>query len=243
VRIDCEVHIGDFQGDLYSWLGRKIDSEELEAVMDDHAFDMAIVMPSVAQFPDNDAVGRAIKGRARLLGFAMVNPYAADGGTYELERAVGEWDARGLKLVPLRHGYDCDSSVPMRVMELAQRLDLPVSIHSGAHYCLPWQIGALARRFPSVPIIMDHMGWRYYVEGAIDVALTTPNVYLETALVSMPGYIRQAVDRLGADRVIYGSDYPTGHPGAMMEVVKAAKLDGESESMVLGGSLARILKL
>mgnify|MGYP001214700310 FL=1 len=56
---------------------------------------------------------------------------------------------------------------------------------------------------------MDHMGWRYYVDGAINVALTTPNIYLETAMVSMPGYIKLAVNKIGADRVIYGSDYPT----------------------------------
>lgn len=243
MRIDCEVHLGEFRGDLYSWLGRSIDSDELESLLDEYGFDMALVMPSVALFPDNASMGEAIRASCRLLGFAMVNPYADDGGVYELERAVGEWGARGLKLVPLRHGYDADSSVPNKVMACAERLELPVSVHSGAHYCLPWQIGALARRFPSVPVIMDHMGWRYYVEGAIDVALETPNIYLETAMVSMPGYIRLAVDKLGADRVVYGSDYPTGHPGAMLEVIKAARLDEQATSLVLGGNLMRLLKL
>lgn len=243
MRIDCEMHIGEFNGDLYSWLDKTIDPAALEAMLDLHGFDMALVMPSVAQYPDNDSVGKAIKGNPRLLGFAMINPYGPGGGVPELERAVGEWDMKGLKLVPLRHGYDVDSSVPLRIMECAERLGLAVSIHSGAHYCLPWQIAALARKFPSVPVIMDHMGWRYYVEGAIDVALSTPNIYLETALVSMPGYIRQAVDRLGADRIIYGSDYPTGHPGSMLEIIKAANLNSIEESQVLGNNLARILKL
>ena len=88
---------------------------------------------------------------------------------------------------------------------------------------------------------MDHMGWRYYVDGAIKVAMKTPNIYLETAMVSMPGYIKIAVDKLGADRVIYGSDYPTGDPGAMLQVIKAARLKPEEEAMVLGGTLAKIL--
>ncbi len=242
-RIDCEVHMGEFRGDLYTWLGRAIEAAELESLLAAQGFDLAIVMPAVAQRPDNDEVGRGIRGSSRLRGFAMVNPYDDDGGVYELERAAGEWDAAGLKLVPLRHGYECDGSVPLRVMRCAERLELPVSIHSGAHYCLPWQIGALARRFPSVPVIMDHMGWRYYVEGAMDVAAETPNVYLETAMVSMPGYIRMAVDRLGADRVIYGSDYPTGDPESMMAVIRAARLSPEQEAQVMGGTLAKLLKL
>jgi predicted TIM-barrel fold metal-dependent hydrolase len=242
-RIDCEVHMGEFRGDLYKWLGREIDANELNALLIEHHFDLAIVMPSVAQRPDNDQVGRGIKGQSRLKGFAMINPYEDDGGVYELERAVGEWGAVGLKLVPLRHGYDCDGSVPLKVMKCAERLELPVSIHSGAHYCLPWQIGALAKRFPSVPVIMDHMGWRYYVEGALDVAADTPNVYLETAMVSMPGYIRMAVDRLGAERVIYGSDFPTGDPASMIAVIRAAGLTPDQDAMVMGGTLAKLLRL
>jgi uncharacterized protein len=118
-----------------------------------------------------------------------------------------------------------------------------VSIHSGAPFCLPWQIADLAEAFPSVPVIMDHMGWRYYVDGAINVARRVPNIYLETALVSMPGYIRMAGDKVGGDRVIYGSDYPTGHPEVMLAAIKAARLSPQDEELVVGGNLTRLLKL
>jgi len=243
MRIDCEMHIGNFVGDLYAWLDHEIRPQELEALLDQHEFDMALIMPPTLQEPDNRSMGEALRGHPRLLGFAMINPYGPGGGVPELERAVGEWDMKGMKLVPLRHGYEIDGEVPLRAMKCAERLGLPVSIHSGAHYCLPWQIGDIAKKFPTVPVIMDHMGWRYYVDGAINVAETTPNIYLETAMVSMPGYIKIAVNRLGADRVIYGSDYPTGHPGAMLQIVQAAKLKPEEEAFVLGGTLAKILRI
>jgi predicted TIM-barrel fold metal-dependent hydrolase len=129
-------------------------------------------------------------------------------------------------------------------MKAAADLGTAVSIHSGAaQFCLPWQIAALARRFPSVPVIMDHMGWRYYVDGAINVAMETPNIFLETALVAMPGYIRMAVDKLGPERVIYGSDYPTGHPSSMMANIDAANLKPADKALVMGGNLARILQV
>jgi predicted TIM-barrel fold metal-dependent hydrolase len=242
-RIDCEMHVGKFVGDLYTWLDHPIGPEELEGVLDEHNFDMTLVMPPTLQSPDNASVGKAIRGHPRLIGFAMINPCEPDGGVAELERSVGEWGMKGLKLVPLRHGYDIDTEVPIRVMQCAERLGLPVSIHSGAHYCLPWQIADLARKFPTVPIIMDHMGWRYYVDGAINVAMTTPNIYLETAMVSQPGCIKLAVSKIGADRVIYGSDYPTGDPASMLATVKAARLKPEEEAWVLGGTLARIMRI
>jgi predicted TIM-barrel fold metal-dependent hydrolase len=243
MRIDAEMHIGDMKGDPYVWLDHEVGPNQLEEIMDDHGIGMTMVMAPTSQYPDNESIGRAIAGHARLLGYAVVNPYGPGGGVPELERAVGEWDMRGLKLMPLRHGYEIDGDVALRVMACAERLELPVSIHSGAQFCLPWQIADLARKFPSVPVIMDHMGYRYYVDGAINVAMTTPNIYLETALVSMPGYVRMAVDRVGADRVIYGSDYPTGHPAAMLAIIKAARLKPEQEALVLGLNLARLMKI
>lgn len=243
MRIDCEMHIGDFKGDPYVWLGHPVGPKELEAVLDAHGLDVALVMAPTTEYPDNAALAEAIRGNPRLIGFAVVNPYGPGGGVPELDRAVHEWGMKGLKLMPLRHGYEVDGSVPRRVMARASQLRLPVSIHSGAQFCLPWQIADLAREFPEVPVIMDHMGFRYYVDGAINVARQVANIYLETALVSIPGYVRMAVDQVGADRVIYGSDYPTGHPAAMLAIIKAAKLNERDEALVMGGNLARLLDL
>ncbi len=243
MRIDAEMHIGAFQGDPYVWLGHPVGPKELEAILDAHGLDMTMVMAPTAQYPDNQALAKAIDGNPRFIGFAVVNPYGPGGGVPELDRAVREWGMKGLKLMPLRHGYEADGEVPRRIMARAAELHIPVSIHSGAQFCLPWQIADLAQAFPSVPVIMDHMGFRYYVDGAINVARRVGNIYLETALVSMPGYIRMAVDQVGADRVIYGSDYPTGHPAGMLAIIKAAGLTERDEAKVMGDNLARLLKL
>jgi predicted TIM-barrel fold metal-dependent hydrolase len=237
------MHIGEFNGDPYVWLGHPVGAQDLERIMDQYGIDMAIVMAPTEQFPNNRALSEALVGHKRLLSFAVINPYGKGAGVPELRRSIDEWGMKGVKLMPLRHGYEIDGSTAWKVMEVAAERKLPVSIHSGAQFCLPWQIAHLARQFPDVPVIMDHMGWRYYVDGAINVAQEVPNIYLETALVAMPGYIRMAVDKVGGDRVIYGCDYPTGHPAPMIECIKAAKLNPRDEALVMGGNLARLLNL
>jgi predicted TIM-barrel fold metal-dependent hydrolase len=242
--IDCEVHIGQFKGDPYTWLEGPVDAAQLLRIMDQYGIDRAIVMAPTEQFPKNQALAASIRSQPRLLSFAVVNPFGDENGVRELRTAITEWGMNGLKLMPLRHGYEIDGDAALPLMAAAAELGVAVSIHSGAaQFCLPWQIARLARRFPTVPVIMDHMGWRYYVDGAIDVALEQPNIYLETALVGMPGYIRMAVDKLGPERVIYGSDYPTGHPSSMMANIDAANLKPADKALVLGGNLARILGL
>ena len=243
MRIDCEMHIGEFEGDPYVWLGHDVTASELEKLMDEYDLDMAVVMAPTKDFPDNESLALAIKNHPRLVAFAVVNPYGPGGGVPELERTVEEFGMRGLKLQPLRHGYEVDGDAPIKLMKCAERLSVPVAIHSGAQFCLPWQIGALALKFPTVPVIMNHMGYRYYVDGAINVAMTTPNIYLDTVLVSMPGYLSMAVNKVGADRVIYGSDYPTGHPRPMIAALQVAGISPEDEALVMGGNLARLLNI
>ena len=243
MSIDCEMHIGAFKGDPYVWLGHDVTAEELEKLMDEYELDMSVVMAPTKDFPDNEGLAKAIKNHSRLIGWAVVNPYGPGGGVPELERCVKELGMRGLKLQPLRHGYEVDGDAAIKVMECAERLGVPVAIHSGAQFCLPWQIGDLARKFPTVPVIMNHMGYRYYVDGAINVAMTTPNIYLDTVLVSMPGYLSMAVNKIGAHRVIYGSDYPTGHPRPMIAALQVCGISAEDEAMIMGGSLAKLLKL
>jgi len=243
MRIDCEMHIGRHEGDLFDWVGRDVSAVRLLELMDEYQIDKCIVLPPTAEYADNKALAAAANGHPRMVPVALVNPNGPGGGVPELERAVNEWGMKGLKLHPQRHGYEADSKAANRLMQAAERLDLTVSIHSGDRCCLPWQIGHLARRFPSVPVVMNHMGFRYYVEGAINVALETPNIYLDTVLVSMPGYLKMAVDKVGAERVIYGSDFPVGHPSSMIAAIKAANIGAEAEALIMGDNLARIMKI
>ncbi len=241
--VDCEVHIGRFKGDPYTWLDGPVEVPQLLQVMDRYGIDRAIVMAPTEQFPKNEDLAVSIQESPRLLSFAVVNPFGEQSGVRELKDAIGRWGMDGLKLMPLRHGYEIDGDAALPLMTAAADLGIAVSIHSGAQFCLPWQIAALAKKFPSVPVIMDHMGWRYFIDGAINVAQEVANIYLETALVSMPGYVRMAVDKVGADRVIYGSDYPTGHPSSMMATIDAANLKPADKALVMGGNLARLLRL
>ena len=86
------------------------------------------------------------------------------------------------------------------------------------------RIAVLARTYPRVNVVMDHMGWPA-AEGAPDFGISPehialariPNVYfkltsinldqLEAAHVDAAQFLRHAVDVFGADRMMWGSDY------------------------------------
>jgi hypothetical protein len=90
MRIDCEMHLGEFTGDPYVWLGQPVGPKELEAVLDAPGLDLTVVMAPTAEHPDNAGLARTIQGHARLIPFAVVNPYGPGGGVPELDRALRE---------------------------------------------------------------------------------------------------------------------------------------------------------
>jgi uncharacterized protein len=65
------------------------------------------------------------------------------------------------------------------------------------------------------------------------------NVWADTALAS-PGEIREYILRYGHQRVMFGSDYPFGHPADELDKVRSLDLEPEIEAAVAGGNFLRL---
>jgi uncharacterized protein len=117
-----------------------------------------------------------------------------------------------------------------------------VNIHSGSEISHPLAIGVLARRYPDVPILMDHMGYREWTSDAIEAARDNPNLYLGTTIAAVePTTVERAVRELGPERVVFGSNWPNVYSDLAAEAIRRRKLGSEVEELIFGGNLARIL--
>lgn len=79
--------------------------------------------------------------------------------------------------------------------------------------------------------------------GTIDVM--RQHVLIDTSLFH-PAVIRAAVDLLGADNVLAGSDFPiVGGPirGPLMDAMHQARLTDEEQSAIAAGNCLRLLRL
>jgi predicted TIM-barrel fold metal-dependent hydrolase len=134
--------------------------------------------------------------------------------------------------------------VVLPILELARELKIPVLFHTGhPPFSLPWQIGEVAEVFPDIPIVMGHMGHGHgcYIHGTIMTAKKFPNLYLETSGMPMHTKIREAVEQIGPDRVMYGSDVPFHHHSVEMQKVRVSGLGQEALQKVFYGSAAKLL--
>lgn len=236
--IDAHVHLGTFGYPFH--VAATIDG--LIQLMDEFNVEKALCSSL-----ENQVTLDAMRTHPdRIVGLVWLNPYQGDKAVMDLRTAVREQGFRGLKLHPLIHSFLPNDRVVYPLIEEAASLGIAVYIHSGhPPFSLPWSIGELAENFPHVTFVMYHMGHGHgvYIQAAIDVARRLPNVLLETSGMPMHTKIKEAVDQVGEDRVLYGSDIPFHHPSVEMQRVRVAGLTEAQLRKVFYGNAARLLNL
>jgi predicted TIM-barrel fold metal-dependent hydrolase len=199
----------------------------------------------------------------RLAAFAAVNPAGGAGRALaEARRAVGEGFAGFGELFPAAQGFPSTDPGFAGILALAGELRMPVNLHAtdpaGRPYpgMLPTPDAdflRIARENPGTRFILAHWGGMLPVRSA--EALALPNLFYDTAaspLTYDPGVWARFVATVGADRVLFGSDYPlTLYPGRetgaswrnLLAEVGGANLGAGPLSSILGGNALRVVKL
>jgi len=241
------------RGDFEAYLNISLD--EILAMEDEAGIDVVVVMPKTEIEPKNKELGELLRGNPRTIGCALINPHKGASAVAELKAAVTEWGLKGLKLMAVIHEYNVDDKIVLPLMQSAQELGIIVSIHSGPDNCHPVRIGNIASQFPEVPIVMDHMGFPDNVYDAIEVAEKNSNIYLGTTILrfhrrwadkpdeAIPIEVKEAVERLGPERVVFGSNLPEYRPLQVMRAIQRLELGEEAERLIFGENLARIYQL
>jgi len=246
--IDSHCHVGPaVQPGEYIPLGVSDGTlDRLMAYLEKHKIDMAGALPFIQIGIDkaNESVAEAVrKFPDKLIGFGTCNPWfknAAD----TVRRSFEVLGLKGLKLHPFIHGYALSShTLTDPVYKVCADLGIPILAHGGDDiFNHPYEFEEMARVFPEVIQIIGHMGSMYLCDQARLVAKRNKNIYLDTTAV-FTGDIRMAVAEAGADKVIMGSDWPTGSTVVAIKKVNIAVANQDHRNLILGSNMARIFGL
>ena len=225
-KIDAHAHIGYIGG----WADVGITEARLIEQM--NRFD---IEKTALCCEDNDVTLKAMENNpGRIVGCIYVNPLNKK--TVDYIEHYAEKGFSAIKLNPLRHAYCADGDMVDAVMEKAEKIGIPVCIHSGhPPYSLPWQIGLLAERHQDVKIMMIHMGHGHgvYIDAALKMAHKYPNIFLEMSGMPMPSKIFGAYETVGNNRIMFGTDTPFHHPSVEIQKVMVSGVNDEGIQRIL----------
>ncbi len=180
----------------------------------------------------------------RLIAYARMNPRYGDEALELFDRAIREYKMKGLKLHPVGYVMHPTSEQTLNLIRHAAELNVPTLFHCGdEEFTMPLQIAEAAAMVPEAKIILGHMGGYFHAKDAIRVAKRHPNLILETSAMPYPKLIKEAVDALGAERILFASDGPGCDPSIEVEKVRRAGLTTEQEALIFSGNTERLLGL
>jgi predicted TIM-barrel fold metal-dependent hydrolase len=183
-----------------------------------------------------------------FIGFCYLNPLLGEKAVRaEVDRCVGGLGFRGIKLEVANNASHASMKA---VMKVAETYGVPVLQHTWAtqHSRLrtthsdPIDTCALARRHPNTRVIMAHLpgiGHRGVLE-----AVGIDNLVVDTsACLPFAGLVEFAYDKLGGDRILYGSDLPIRELSACIARVTSAPIPDAAKTRILYDNAARELGL
>ncbi|MBB3085540.1 amidohydrolase family protein [Geodermatophilus sabuli] len=225
----------------------------LRRTMDTAGIDMAMTL-AVANVGrtvrrTNEFIGRV--DRSRFVPFGTVHP---DLSVEDNLAALRDNGVVGVKLHPLFQSVAFADARTREILAALAENDIPVIAHVGSggdadqnERGAPKSLAAMIAATPGLRLIAAHYGGYQVLDEAERWSVGT-DVHLETSWPpSMgtlpPDRVMSIIRRHGADRVVFGSDWPMTDPATEIAAVKALGLTSEEERGVLGDNLARLLRI
>jgi predicted TIM-barrel fold metal-dependent hydrolase len=215
-----------------------------------YGFDNSYVVDGCNQYAD------------RLVAVGSVDMLADD-----VPAVIKTWTGKGLAGLRIFTGgstkdfdpSELDNPKSFKAWETLAELKLPMCIQTGP-VGLP-QVRMLAEKFPSVNIILDHLGRPDVLDGppyanaaSLFALADLPNIYLKLTprifgdvtkeRASAETFFPRVVEAFGAQRLAWGSNFPTS-PGTLSEILATAEkrlacLGEEDRAWIFGKTAQRL---
>jgi predicted TIM-barrel fold metal-dependent hydrolase len=203
------------------------------------------ILESIARYPK------------RLIGFCTVQPKSIDAAVAEIERCARA-GARGIgEMRPDIQSFDLtDEEVMTPFVAALRKHKLILLTHAsepvghdyrGKGAITPDVLYPFSTRYPDVPLVCAHWGGGLPFYALMpEVKQAMKNVYFDTAaspFLYSPQIYRRDADLVGADRILFGTDYPLLSPTRLLDEINTTDLSEAEKRLILSENTRRLLGL
>lgn len=211
--------------------------------------DEFVILP-VSMRPDrtrhiNDFILSQVAEQPRFYGYGTVHA-AMDNITDEVQYIMDN-GLRGLKMHPDSQVFAIDDERLFPVFEMIQG-KIPIIFHMGDHrydYSHPARLRRVLDLFPQLQVIAAHFGG-YSMYDIAEQELKGKECFFDVSSSLMfmeEGVAESYINRYGADRFVYGSDFPMWDPVREMERFLRLKLTDDQKEQIAHITAEHILNV
>jgi predicted TIM-barrel fold metal-dependent hydrolase len=201
------------------------------------------ILESISRFPQ------------RLVGFGSVQPYAYEAAIDEIERcAKGGMKGVGEMRPDMQLFNLMDDELMRPFIDVIKKNEMILLFHAsepvghdypGKGSITPDILYPFITANPNITIICAHWGGGLPFYGLMpEVKQAMSNVFFDTAaspFLYSPQVYQQVARLVGADRILFGSDYPVLEQSRLLKEIDSSDLSREEREMILSGNACRLL--
>ena len=260
---DIHHHLGSLTGGSLQegagWQDR--DYNNRVRIMESNGVTMATILAATGYIQadgikdtmrSNDTVAAYQKRDSKRFPVACgtVEPLHGARSLGELERMKHELHLQGVVWHNRFQGVAIDHQLMRPLLKKVSELGLLPIIHTNAESSMEavWRLERLALELPELTFVaLDALTTNANSQLVLDVAKRTSNILFDTAHVRSSNYVRQFVETVGSQRLVFGSlfySYPASYEhSATLEEVKAAKISDEDMANIFSRNARKLFKL
>jgi predicted TIM-barrel fold metal-dependent hydrolase len=237
-------------------------ADELLASMDEAGIDHSVICgfgwsdAEVCEEHNEYLLEAAAQSNGRLIAFCTIQP-SKKGARDDVKR----WAARGAhglgELRPASQGYSLiDSDEADLLAWAADAYDLVLLFHSSepVGHVYPGkkglpveQLGRFVADFPGVAVVGAHWGGGLPFYSLMpEMSKAMNRTYVDTAatgLLYSPDVFARVVDLMGAQKVLFGSDYPLTSQQDALQALREAPMPDDARPLIEGENVRELLRL
>jgi predicted TIM-barrel fold metal-dependent hydrolase len=249
-------------GQIYSGDKVKIaTTEDLISSMDKDGVDISVIVNyswtthELCVETNDYIIESIVRYPKRLIGFCAVNSFTTDASLKEIERCVSG-GIRGVgELRPDTQSLDyTKKDVIKSFTDLVRKHKLIVMTHSsepvghiypGKGDATPALLYKFISQFADLPVVCAHWGGGLpFYTLMPEVRQALENVYFDTAIspfLYRPEIYLQVTQLVGADRILFGTDFPVIAQSRILDEINAAGLTEQNRAEILSVNARRLL--
>jgi len=249
---DAHLHCPSESGNVWQWYPVTRTFEEFARYLDRAGVERGIInsvrcqeAKTPAEFiAGNREVAKYVeKYKDRFRGACVVNPLFIDEALREIE------DCRK-QLGFVWVGELCNYTVPYQytvkefelLVDQVVKQNMVLDVHTELE-----EMEYIIQKFPKATIVFPHFGDSHEFEHIfkrIGLVARNQNCYLDTSGYGHDrvGMFEYAVKTIGADRVLFGSDFSINEPGCIIARIDNSFLTGEQKKKVFSENLQTLLQ-
>jgi uncharacterized protein len=251
----------DFENPGNGTITNVLNNMELGGI--DHTIMVNFAPPKIIEDNNMWTLKTAKASEGRLIPLVSFHPEMEGSLVKHLDRYI-KAGAKGIKMHPMAQGFDVKDERLMELYCMCIEYSFPILIHCGRvsnarlnEYSDFECILPLIEKFQRLPIVLAHMA-DGNVERVLETSKKYSNVYFDTSIV-ITGYpeimnvnepswldddqVVAVINEIGAEKVIFGSDFPWGSPIHDLKRVMNFKLTDQQKRLIFSENAKKLFQL